>query len=296
MTAMLPRFAVRVPDNGDPEPELPFCVSPSAWVQVIRALTPRTDDFNRTVVDLLTSPFVGYRPAVNPFVVQEVVGRMDHFHDASPEIALAVLTDTAKVTEIERAVAAEDEEIMEEAVRSAYSAKAREMEEAIAASEARVAKAHEALAASEDARAEAELRVTPSRSRARARDREAAEQKHRDDQSVGSPRPRDYTTDWLDWLTPIITCRATKQQDYTTNWKSRNDLRGARLDPGAKSVDHFGGCDMPSYSRSWCSPASGDGRHAVGGRRLMRSRAFGYSYRPASARTVAGHELGALVS
>lgn len=179
----LPRFALRVPDNGDPEPELPFCVSPSAWVQVIRALTPRTDDFDRTVVDLLTSPFVGYRPAVNPFVVQEVVGRMDHFHDASPEIALAVLTDTAKVTEIERAVAAEDEEIMEEAVRSAYSAKAREMEEAIAASEARVAKAHEALAASEDARAEAEVRVAAVEKQS-ARDREAAEQKHRDDQEA----------------------------------------------------------------------------------------------------------------
>ncbi len=172
----LPRFAMRVPDNGDPAPELPFCVSPSAWVQIIRALTPRTADFDRTAVDLLTSPFVGYRPAVNAAVVQEVIGRMDHFEDASPETALAVLTDTAKVTEIESAVATKDEETVEAAVGAAYSAKAREMEEAVAASEARAAKAEEALA-------EAETRIAVVEDQ-RARDRQAADQKHREHQEV----------------------------------------------------------------------------------------------------------------
>lgn len=139
--ATLPRFAARVPDNDDPVPELPFCVSPSAWVQIIRALTPRTDDFDRTVVDLLTSPFVGYRAAVNPAVVQEVIGRMDHFEDVSPELALTVLTDTAKVREIEKAVAAENQETVAAAVRAAYSSKAREMEAAVAASAQQAAQA-----------------------------------------------------------------------------------------------------------------------------------------------------------
>jgi hypothetical protein len=162
--ATLPRFALRVPDNGDQVPELPFCVSPSAWVQIIRALTPRTDDFDRTVVDLLTSPFVGYRSAVNPSVVQEVIGRMDHFEDASPELALTVLADTAKVHEIEKALAAEDEAMVEAAVEVAYSVKAREMEEALAASveqavdaeyerreaEARAAEADEALTSTQE--------------------------------------------------------------------------------------------------------------------------------------------------
>jgi hypothetical protein len=186
----LPRFALRVPDNGDTEPELPFCVSPSAWVQVIRALTPRTDDFDRTVVDLLTSPFVGYRPAVNPIVVREVVGRMDHFDDASPETALAVLTDTAKVTEIERAVTAKNNDMTEETVRSAYSAKAREMEEAVAASEARVARVEAALAASEEARAKAEARIAADEQQS-ARDREAAHQKHREDRETWQAERRE---------------------------------------------------------------------------------------------------------
>lgn len=153
----LPRFAARVPDNGDTAPDLPFCISPSAWVQIIRALTPRTEDFDRTVVDLLTSPFVGYRRAIESSVVQEVVGRMDHFEDASPEMAVAILTDTASVSEIEEAVTTQDEETVEEAVKIAYSTKAREMQEAVAASEARVAEIEQALRGAEARAAEAEV-------------------------------------------------------------------------------------------------------------------------------------------
>ena len=130
--SILPRFAKRVPDNGDEVSEPPFCVSPSAWVQIIRALTPRTEDFDRTVIDLLTSPFLGYRRAVDPTVVQEVIGRMDHYEDASPELAIEVLADTAKVGEIEQALKLGIEERVEEAVRSAYSSKARELQEAAA--------------------------------------------------------------------------------------------------------------------------------------------------------------------
>jgi hypothetical protein len=175
--ATLPRFALRVPDNGDHVPALPFCVSPSAWVQIIRALTPRTEDFDRTVVDLLTSPFVGYQSAVNASVVREVIGRMDHFEDASPELALTVLADTAKVHEIEKAVAAENKATVDAAVKSAYSLKAREMEDAVAASvqqtaradrerrdaEARAAEAAEALASTREQVDQAERNLQSER-------------------------------------------------------------------------------------------------------------------------------------
>jgi hypothetical protein len=171
----LPRFASRVPDNGDRVPELPFCISPSAWVQIIRALTPRTEDYDRTVVDLLTSPFVGYRRAVDPAVVREVIGRMDHFEDASPETALAVLTDTAKVRDIEHAVSAEDEETVELTIQAAYSAKAREMEAFAAASQQRAARA-------EEAQAEAEERLAAVEA-ARIRDQQAADDVHRQRQA-----------------------------------------------------------------------------------------------------------------
>lgn len=151
----LPRFAMKVPDNGDEPPGLPFCISPSVWVQITRALTPRTEDFDRTVVDLLTSPFVGYRAAVNPAVVQEVVGRMDHYQDASPEMAVAVLTDTAKVAAIGKAISTEDEAVVERAVKTAYSAKAKEMQEAVDASQQRLREIEAALRRSETETVEA---------------------------------------------------------------------------------------------------------------------------------------------
>jgi hypothetical protein len=152
----LPRFALKVPDNGDERPDLPFCISPSVWVQITRALTPRTEDFDRTVVDLLTSPFVGYRTAVNPAVVQEVIGRMDHYQDASPEMAIAVLTDTAKVAAIGKAISTEDEVLVERAVKAAYSAKAREMQEAVDASQQRLLHIEAALKRAESETAEAQ--------------------------------------------------------------------------------------------------------------------------------------------
>ena len=156
----LPRFAEKVPDNGDQPSELPFCISPSAWVQVARALTPRTEDFDRTVVDLLASPFVGYGGAVDQSVVSEVVGRMDDLEDASPELALAVLTDTAKVREIEAMTAQDDEERVGQTVRTAYSEKARELQEAANASEYRASasqeQAEQAAAAQQAAEARAQ--------------------------------------------------------------------------------------------------------------------------------------------
>lgn len=66
-------------------------------------------------------------------VVREVVGRMDHYEDASPELAVTILADTAKVHEIEKAVNAEGEEVVEETVHAAYSAKARKLQEAVIA-------------------------------------------------------------------------------------------------------------------------------------------------------------------
>ncbi|MGA9313634.1 MAG: hypothetical protein WBV77_03285, partial [Solirubrobacteraceae bacterium] len=194
----LPRFAMRVPDNGDRAPDLPFCISPSAWVQIIRALTPRTDDFDRTIVDLLTSPYVGYRRAVDPSVVQEVVGRMDHMEDASPEMAIAVLTDTAVVSEIEEAVSMEDEATVEEAVTVAYNTKVQEMQKAVSTSEQRAVEAKEALARAEAKAAEVEAdrsRDREATDRARQQEREEWESEKRslENQVADIERDRNQT-------------------------------------------------------------------------------------------------------
>jgi hypothetical protein len=122
----LPRFARLMPDVEDTPPDLPFCISPSSWVQIVRALTPRTEDFEETVVGLLTSPYVGYRQSVDQRAVREVVARMDAAeNDASPELAIAVLQDSALVQAI---IGASDDDVAEE-VSQAYSKKARELQE-----------------------------------------------------------------------------------------------------------------------------------------------------------------------
>jgi hypothetical protein len=146
----LPRVAERMPDPDVLAPALPFCITPSAWMQVMRALTPRTDNYEQTVVDLLASPFVGYRRPVDQKAVREVVGRLDDQMERSPELALAVLQDTALVRDISEARGAD---AIEEEVARAYSSKTRELQEQAAA-------AAEVAAAEQTRRAEAEERAT----------------------------------------------------------------------------------------------------------------------------------------
>ena len=85
---------------------------------------------------------------------------MDDLEDASPELALAVLTDTAKVREIEAMTAQDDEERVGQTVRTAYSEKARELQEAANASEYRASasqeQAEQAAAAQQAAEARAQ--------------------------------------------------------------------------------------------------------------------------------------------
>src|SRR5690606_25848178 len=80
--------------------ELPFCVATSAWLQIMRSFTPRTDDLDRTMVDLLASPYVTVRRGIPAAVVEEVVGRVDQAKQGDVRLATAVLADTALVADI----------------------------------------------------------------------------------------------------------------------------------------------------------------------------------------------------
>jgi hypothetical protein len=96
----LPVFA-RLSSSGRTEiTGLPFCITSSAWAQVMRAFTPRTDDWDQMVVDLLASPYVGWKRGMSLPAVLEVVARVDQYTDSSVELAWEVLADTAKMAEI----------------------------------------------------------------------------------------------------------------------------------------------------------------------------------------------------
>jgi NCAIR mutase (PurE)-related protein len=133
----LPRYAMAGPRRKSVS--MPFCVSASAWLQVMRAFIPRTDDFDQSLVDLLASPYIRRRGGLSPVAVEEVVGRVDQFEGATPKLASRVLADTALVNDIERAKPADREAI----IRDAFVMKAKETEQQLAEVERREASVRE---------------------------------------------------------------------------------------------------------------------------------------------------------
>ena len=96
----LPLFARSMPDSTEGRHDLPFCMLSSAWAQIMRAFTPRTSDWEKMVVDLLASPYVGWRRGLDSSAVASVVGRIDQFEGDGVEFAWEVLADTAKMAQV----------------------------------------------------------------------------------------------------------------------------------------------------------------------------------------------------
>jgi hypothetical protein len=82
---------------------LPFAVSLTAWAQIVRGFTPRTEDFDQTLVDLLDTPSLRPRGSViNHQTIAEVLGRIDLMvEDSTEEVAARVMLDSAAMVEVE---------------------------------------------------------------------------------------------------------------------------------------------------------------------------------------------------
>jgi hypothetical protein len=132
----LPRYAMATVDGS--RVDLPFCVATSAWLQVIRAFTPRTEDFDQSLVDMLATPYLRYRggPAVSPQVVDAVIGRISAYEGATPKLAAEVLADTALVDDIAAARSQAEET---QKVEHAFIVKSEELRDRAEASERREA-------------------------------------------------------------------------------------------------------------------------------------------------------------
>lgn len=138
----LPPYAMTTIDGS--KVELPFCVATSAWLQVMRSFTPRTDDLDRTVVDLLASPFVTVRRGRPAGVVEEVVGRVDQAEQGDANLASAVVADTALVADI---ASARDKADRADRVDRAFEKKTSELHEQLEAARRREADSRESAAA-----------------------------------------------------------------------------------------------------------------------------------------------------
>jgi hypothetical protein len=167
----LPRYGAATLDGEFVD--MPFCVSGSAWAQVVRAFTARTEDYDQTIVDLLATPYVRYRGAMNPRVVEDVVGRVDQFEGADIRLASEVLADTALVREIAEA---SDGDERNARIENAFVTKSQELLDRLEQLAEREAESRRAAEEAHRA-AEAERGRTSKLERRLAAEREAAEER-----------------------------------------------------------------------------------------------------------------------
>lgn len=170
----LPRYAMATLDGH--KVELPFCVGTSAWVQVMRAFTPRTEDFDKSLVELLSTPYLRYRggPGVSPRVVDAVVGRVDAYKGATPKLAAEVLADTALTESI---ASAKDEAEQDAQVENAFVVKSEELRERAEASERRETQQREQRQAAEEVARRRAAEADDLHKRLTALERDAEEQR-----------------------------------------------------------------------------------------------------------------------
>jgi hypothetical protein len=149
----LPLFARATLDPGSPPPDLPFCMSSSAWAQIMRAFTPRTKDWEKMVVDLLASPYVGWQRGLDFSAAAEVVGRIDQYEGDGVDFAWKVLADTAIMAQIStlKTDGASDQEISDY-IDGAFIEKAEEAHRRASEAELRFGEAAQREAHAQDSR------------------------------------------------------------------------------------------------------------------------------------------------
>ena len=106
--------------------EIPFCILANQWIQTMRPLLPRTQDFDETFVDLFTSPYLRTYGDLPSNIAQKILGRITQFEKHSPELAVKVLTDSHLTKKLRQT---EDDEKILELIDSATAKAAEEFRE-----------------------------------------------------------------------------------------------------------------------------------------------------------------------
>ena len=162
--------AARMPMTDGERPQYPFCILSSTWAQLVRAMSPRTEDLDDVMVGLLASPFVGYNAGLRGTsrkAVERVVARIDSLQDVPPSVAIALVNDGAMATKIGEET---DEQEVDKLVDESLTEKARQLEDSVAETAQRAAAAEQAKQ-----RADQETTAALERENAARAEREEAE-------------------------------------------------------------------------------------------------------------------------
>ncbi len=95
----------------NPDPGVPVCVSANQWMQLLRTIVPRTDDFSQAFEALLCSPYLRSQERLPVNTAQKIIDRMARTKRHDPEVAARLFTDEVFTAKIENA---ETEQIDEE--------------------------------------------------------------------------------------------------------------------------------------------------------------------------------------
>jgi predicted nucleic acid-binding protein len=91
------RFSEKEKDLSD----VPFCILCDDWLQIVRPLLPRTDDYDKTFIELLSSPFLRSYRDVPPELAGKIIDRIAHYKNFSPDVAVKMLTDSLFIQRLE---------------------------------------------------------------------------------------------------------------------------------------------------------------------------------------------------
>ncbi len=173
---------------------LPFAVSMNAWAHIVRSFTPRTEDYDSTLVDLLDTPSIRPRGMVAYSVVADVLGRIDLMvSDSSEEIASRLLMDQAAMAEISESMPDEREAVIEHAIVN----KTNEMQRQLSESETARVQERAARLEAERARTEIQAQLEDHRAEMERLSRQVAseaEARHRAQQDAIEGQRREEVT------------------------------------------------------------------------------------------------------
>jgi hypothetical protein len=186
--------------------DLPFAVSLSSWTHIVRSLSPRTDDYEQSLVDLLDSPSVRPRGVITSATISEVLGRVNLLvDDSTEEIATRMLLDRAVMGEVERRTGKSRLEFVDGAIDEKGRELHRELEEVKEAvekerrarevSEKQVLAQAEVLRQEQQLRSDSERRIQEAESAKEAEaDKAAAHRRELDEAEKRRDEERDATS------------------------------------------------------------------------------------------------------
>jgi uncharacterized protein YeeX (DUF496 family) len=86
----LPKYHREIRKDKD---DMPFCILTHQWIQILRPLLERTDDYDSAFVNLLNSPYLRTHAPLPEDVVKSIIGRISFYKQYTSSLVTRMLMD-----------------------------------------------------------------------------------------------------------------------------------------------------------------------------------------------------------